>query len=231
MNITVHHVYDDRNKLTSQVIDHSGTQSRTLLKEYDSIGRVIRKTDALGHFTLFEYDMFGNITRSTRYASGTNLTADPDAATLSEVTYTYTLRGSLKSETDANGFTTTYNYDALGRLTTTTNAKNQQTTQHYDRRGNVSKIVDHVGHEQRFTYDSKKRVLTNKFFEKLAGDSFVPRSSITKTYDANGNVLTVTDMDDNTTTYTYDALNRKLTATNGLSHVTTFAYDKRSQLV
>ncbi len=50
------------------------------------------------------------------------------------------------------------------------------------------------------------------------------------TYDPNGNLLTVTDAKNQTTTHTYDALNRLATRTDALSRLERFTYDPNGNL-
>ena len=48
---------------------------------------------------------------------------------------------------------------------------------------------------------------------------------MTKTYDDLGNVLTVTDEENRTTTYAYDAANELTSVTDALNEVTQYGYD------
>ncbi len=202
--------YDGNNNRTS-ITDKDG---HTTKMTYDVQNRLIKTVDALGNTTNTAYDPVGNVT----------------------------------SRTDANGHTTTYNYDALNRMVTSTDAVGSVTTTEYDM-GNsgscstcgatpgsslITKVTDgdgngglHVGVTY-YKYDGLNRRIqvVSKQFNTSDDEPPDPTDAVTyTTYDAVGNVLTVTEPDGNTTTYVYDADNRKTKETNAAGDVTMWNYD------
>jgi RHS repeat-associated protein len=97
--------------------------SRSTSTIQDAVGRTIQALDSAGVDTDYEYDAFGNLTRTRDfYGSEIALTynerglrmtsSDPD---MGNWTYDYFPLGELKSQTDAKGQTSTFTYDELSR--------------------------------------------------------------------------------------------------------------------
>lgn len=99
------------------------TRSNTVIK--DVAGQVQQIVDAYGATLNFDYDAYGNLTRTTNalghsvniaYTPGTarfkQSMSDPDKGQWS---YSYDAVGQLKSQTDGRGVTTQMAYDVLGR--------------------------------------------------------------------------------------------------------------------
>jgi RHS repeat-associated protein len=55
--------------------------------------------------------------------------------------------------------------------------------------------------------------------------SYEPATSVTYSYDADGNMVSETDPNGGTTTYTYNSLNQEIAVTDPLDHTTTTTYD------
>ena len=185
----------------------AGTDCAVTRYEYNSLGQMVRKTDALGQVSTYAYDLAGNLRTSidregivttTTY----NLWGKPirqlaakDGETQT-VTYTYGRLGQLLSATSADGERSTYSYDALGRLTS------EQT-------GDILNT---------YTYDA----FDNRTGYTLASAG-APQQQTSYTYDVL-NRLTGVDTDGETTSYTYDLVGNLLSEQTG-SLQTSYTYN------
>ncbi|MFL9889239.1 DUF6531 domain-containing protein, partial [Paraburkholderia agricolaris] len=179
---------------------------------YDDNDRVIAQKLADGSTFAFAYTLGGG------------------KATQTDVT---DRRGSIRRvEFDANGRVVrnayplgdttqqvqTFTYDATGRVTNLA-AGDRQYTYGYDTNGNRISEADQYGTLHTRTHDGYSQVLT----DAEAGD---PQRGVATgyTYDAKGNLLTVTDRLGKRTTFTVDAQGRVLTVTDALKGVTRYTY-------
>jgi RHS repeat-associated protein len=208
---------------------------------YDSTGALTSITDALSHVT--------NITSHT--AGGLPETiVDPNGSTNgTTTTLSYDPRQRLTSKavaSSAGTHTTTYTLDAAGNLTKLTLPDNSYIAYVYDTAHRVTQATNALGEYQTYTldalgdrtqvntYDSSNNLWREqaRTFDALGREiKYVGGSSLDQTsysYDANGNLLTITDGNSHATARVFDALNRLSTSTdaNTPTHgVTTFAYD------
>ena len=111
---------------------------------------------------------------------------------------------------DLRGFESTYEYDADGNLITKTEAVGTD-----DERVTT------------YTYDGENRLLT----ATVEADLNTEASTTTFTYDAKGNVSTITDPETNTTEFLeYDVMGNLLRMKDPGTHEWTFAYDDMGRL-
>jgi RHS repeat-associated protein len=229
---------------TSNNLDNN-PRSKT---EYDDAGRTVATIDAKGRITRFEYDELGRLVK-TIYPDSTpnNQLDNPTSKT------EYDSLGRRISTTDTAGKTVKYEYDGLGRLIAVvqslnqsgTNPINLRTEYGYDEAGRLIWQEDAEDNRTEFEYDKNgRRVVVELPLNQ--------RSSTT--YDAAGNVETVTDFNGSKITYKYDEENRltskefarssgeapvTFTYTSGgqiktvvdARGTTTFNYDSRGRLV
>jgi RHS repeat-associated protein len=224
---------------------------------YDPYGRVTQQTDPLGHVTTFSY------------AHSDDNTIVTTVTNPKQVASTYTYGGSLlTSKTVAVGTpqeaTWTYDYDPVTRGVTGIHepvpsggaARIWQYT--YDANGNITSATDPLGDTTTATYNSLDEPLTGTtacgsangssvaYCESgdsgLATSALAAKYTTTATYDANGNLLTVshpvTGSSTNAqTTLTYGdsghpgdvtQVTTALDATH--SHKTDYAYDAAGDL-
>jgi RHS repeat-associated protein len=194
---------------------------------YDPQNNVLTITDNLAHTTTKTYDAKGNLTsvtdannHTTRYAydDGDHLTQVTDP--LNQIThYGYDLNGNRTSVTDANNHTTSYAYDALNRLQVETDPLNRQTTYQYDAASHLSQRTDARGLVTKYSYDAENRLVQVQHW-----NGSTPLDSVSYTYDAVGNRLTLQDPT-GTTSYVYDALNRPTSMTFPGNKVVAYQYD------
>lgn len=192
--------------------------------KYDGAGRVLSVKDANGVITDLEYHPRGWLTaRKTR---GTNNTVETDDA-ITRIEYWPT--GLVKKVTQPDGAFTAYTYDSAHRLTDI--ADNSGNTIHY--------TLDNAGN--RIKEDTKdpasalKRTLSRVFNQlghlQIHADAQANPTDFT--YDANGNIDTVTDALDRVTDNDYDPLgrlSRTLQNVSGINAETQFAYDAQNNL-
>ncbi len=212
--------FDAVGNLTSAT-DPSGNTTRY---RYDARNRLISTTDADGGVTLFEYDLDNNLTaltdpvgNATRYVFGPRSEIIEEIDPLGNTTrYDYDAVGNLIRKHDRNERLTVFEYNAFDELITETwyTSANELTIQNvihylYDNSGNLLSVNDQFS-SLTYAYDSRDRVV----MVDNAGTPGAPNVVLNYTYDAYGNVLTVTDVIDGeagaTTSYTYDALHRML---------------------
>ncbi len=238
---------------TGRLVSTTDPLGRITTLGYDAAGNVVASTDALGRTTQFAYDAMNRLTQVTDAAGGvTRYAYDPKGRLVAvtdargqTTTFTYDAVGQLVQRTTPLGQVTTFTYDLARNLVLTVDAKGQRleftydvanqlvqkvlkdtagvvtdtVTFVYDNLGNLGSAADTDSHLT-FTSDALGRVTQ----VQTAATSAQPASTVTYSYDANRNRLTMTDPQGGVITYAYDALNRltTLTSPDGL---TTFGYD------
>ncbi len=200
---------------------------------YDSSGRVVSATDALGRTSSFTYDAKGNVLTAT----GPN----PSSVGPSQVTTTntYNTAGNLltttsplyTSPTAYTNQTTTYQYNISGKsdlVSAVINPLTKTTAMTYDTIGQLASVTTPGGRKTTFTYDSLGRVLTSVAPKGNVSGATAANFTTTYTYDAAGRVLTQSVANNtapDVTTYTYDKNGNVKTVKDANNHTTTYAYD------
>ncbi|WP_444894493.1 RHS repeat-associated core domain-containing protein [Microbulbifer sp. TRSA001] len=136
--------YDGKDRLISiERQDSTGAKTTYQNYTYDSLGRSLSISDALGNTTASSYDVRGNLASTT----------DPEG---SVVNYSYDAFGNAVSTTDPLNRATLYAYDALDRLTTTEQqgiSPGLVTSYSYDAIGNLLTVTDPENNTTTYTYD------------------------------------------------------------------------------
>ena len=194
-------------------------------------GNVATTTNAAGHLaSVTVYDAHGQPLAII----------DPNGI---NIALTYDARQRLKTRT-VGAETTTYDYDGVGQLTKVTLPHGSFLSYDYDAAHRLTAITDNLGNRVVYTLDAmgnrtqeqvfdpanqlaqtRSRVFNNlsRLFRELGAQD----QTTEYTYDDQGNVITVKDPLDRTTTNQYDALNRlkQVTSPAPISAVTQYAYN------
>jgi RHS repeat-associated protein len=235
-----------------------GSGSEITNFEYDSIGKVVRKTDALGKVTRYKYDNNGNVTEivyeMVENGIQTSIKHKYTYNSLGEVltftdgmngvtTNTYDSRGNLLTTTDPLNNTTTATYTSSGLPATVTDARGNTTTIDHDSHGRLDHVTDALENETSFNFDARARLtsLTNAKNEttsftydtrdRLKKITYPDSNFVTYNYDLAGRRISMTDERGNPTTYAFDNAYRLTGITDALSHTATFGYDAMSRLI
>jgi YD repeat-containing protein len=174
--------------------------------------------------------------------------------------YKYDARGNLTETIDPSGARTLFFYDDLNRKVVEINAVGTYSAYSYDANSNVTNVrvygtlvalpaeggskaeapgVPSGGYrETTFTYDNLNRMLTsavtgvNSYI--FDGANYVLQATNLTTlyqYDANGNVVKLTDANGNATFSYYDKLGRKTAQADSNRYLTTWAYDSEGNVL
>jgi RHS repeat-associated protein len=249
--------YDAAGNVTKSVLDNGASVTTN---EIDKMGRIKSTTvdpGGVNRVNSYEYDLIGNVTKSTASgiavnvpwaveATATNVVTQVynpatgrldqektvDGSTSRVVSYTYDQRGYVLTKTDPRGnvsgadkaaFTTTYRYDENGDQTTviapavsventggTAQTANPTAITGYNAFGEVVAVKDPLGNISHTKYDRMGRVVEvdGPGYAAPGGPSTAQSPVKKTTYDALGNIATVTDARQHVTSYTYDRLNR-----------------------
>lgn len=199
---------------------------------YDSLGFLSSITNAAGH-----------VTRITNSRGGLPQ-AIVDANRVSTVlTYDQRLRLTSRTITTAQGpLATRFGYDAVGNLLTRQSPDGSAVSNTYDAARRLREITDVFGERVRMTLDlagnpglveALDANAVSQRTQRAAFDALGRRLSSTRgegqnlsfTYDANGNVLTMTDPLGRLTRQTFDSLNRLTRITDAAGGITAITYD------
>ncbi|HEX7112531.1 MAG TPA: putative Ig domain-containing protein, partial [Mizugakiibacter sp.] len=213
-----HYTYDGDGRLLT-VQDALGNTTTT--NAYDAAGHLARTTDATGHVVAYTYDAAGRtLTR----------TVDPDGLHL-VTAYAYDGRGQQISVTDPTGTVTTYAYDAGGNVLTQVQDAgdathlNLTTTYTWDGAGHRLSVTEGAGtasaRTTNYAYDALGR-RTQTVVDPGTGHLNL---TTTYAYDANDNLVQVTDAAGNVTRYVYDEANERVYTLDPMGAVTQTWYD------
>jgi RHS repeat-associated protein len=172
--------------------------------DVNSIGKIVKTTDANGYSTVSIYDRIGRLTD----------TYDGTKHRTSHITYYKDDR--IQTSTDTFGKVTTYQYNDLLRQTIITDPLGLTTTKNYDKVGNLLEEIDSRNRITQYDYDELNR-------QKTITDA---EGGITAyTYYNDGKTKSIKDAANNITSYTYDAGNR-LTQEQSVLGTRTYGYDE-----
>ncbi len=200
--------------------------------EYDSAGRMTKSISPDSTFTQWVYNNLEN-----------TVTIYDENSHTKEYTYDWTGNLlSVKEFSDQSYYSTEYEYDESGNITRITDAKGNTTVYEYNMFG-----LEHIIHpdtsKEHFIYDCIGNVI-----QKMCGNRTInyhynaasqlvgieyPDSSVTFTYDANGNRISMDDQA-GSTSYVYDSRNRLIFETktlDGTDYATSYEYDAASNIV
>jgi RHS repeat-associated protein len=203
---TVHQFsYDPMGNL-AQSVDQNGN---AIASSYNAQGLVMQETFADGSQTNFTYDTQGNMLTATdsigtitmQYDSANDLTMISYPDGLS-LKYSYDSGGRRSRMVDQSGFTVNYSYDSVGRLAELTDGNGNLIVAYaYDSTGRLTQKDMANGTRTTYAYDADGNVLS---ITNYAPDHVTVNSFDDYTYDAMGNALADTNQDGQWT-YTYDA--------------------------
>ena len=182
--------------LLIKVIDTNG---RSLQFGYDAASRIVKLLDPASGVYRYVYDASNNLA-SVTYPDGKNKTY-----WYGESAYTSgaNLPNALTGITDENGVRyITYTYDSTGRAIGEVLAGNVGSNQ-LAFGTNSTTLTDPLGTPYTYTFQTLLGVTKSTGVSQPPGAG-CSASSSSITYDANGNIATRTDFNNNLTTYTYD---------------------------
>ncbi|MGN0161104.1 MAG: PKD domain-containing protein, partial [Lachnospiraceae bacterium] len=220
--------YDETGRVIEQDDADEHTPHVTISYDVDRYGNTITKaTDRNGDTTTYYSDMFGHITRQIDangnvYSYTYNLkgvTVRETDGTGASTTYIYDDADDLVGIKDCLGNTTVIKYDDRNNITEMITPDAVSTTYTYDDKNRMTSTTSKTGVVTSYTYDSYGRVVL-KAEEGLGENQYVYEKGLNTrvidylgnttamTYDAIGNITSVTTADGAVTRYEYDPLGR-----------------------
>ena len=220
---TTSYAYDVDNQLITVTNQYGHTLSFT----YDANNHLETVTDASGDVYAYEYDANDNLTTVTFPD-----TTPGDSNDNPRKIYHYEnidFPNHLTGITDENGDRyQSYAYDVAGwaiqsEKALTSNAVGQERVDlSFDEPNNQTMVTDAIGTQELWTF--QENLGAHQLLSKI---NQTDNKGITKTYDANNNVLSETDAEGRVTTYTYNATNQKtsMTEASGTPEARTTTYE------
>ncbi|WP_374428136.1 LysM peptidoglycan-binding domain-containing protein [Ideonella dechloratans] len=203
----------------------AGTKLLSISASYkDASGNTVNRSTVS-----YSYDGSGRLATVT-----VDLTPDNTAdAVVYQTTYTYDGTSTrVKTLTQTDGSALTFSYVQVGsdyRIQSVMDAMGSVTTYSYDTAAKRTTVTDPMQKVWLFDYDAAGQ-LTKLTSPTLGG---VAGSSITQSYqyDADGNLVAMTNGDGETTTMTYDANGNQISITDALGNTVTRTYSSDNHLL
>ena len=248
------------NGYVADLVAKTSPESRKWQFGYDTKGNLKTVTDPLGvatttvgdYTTIYDYDTLGQLIRATDANKHATDNSDFDAngypRTITDplrkaTTFVYDERGQVLQITDALGKKTSQAYDVFGRPLEHTIPKDQDNgdlittpAPEYDANDNVTKQTEPNGAVTEAGFDAADQI---GYILDPRDESGDPERRTSFTYDKVGNQLTVTEPKGNltpaagdyTTTNTYDEIYQLVTVTTSTGEKVTNGYDDVGNLV
>lgn len=200
----------------------SGTSPRTVSYVYDSNRNLVSAYDVLGHVWRYTYNSDNRMltVRAPKFANDTSTSPDP------VVTNSYDSQGRVSSQTDQLGKVTTFDYTSVSGSTLVTDPTGRKRLDSYQDGLRMSQTRGFGSSEAAtwtYLYDPNTFQRTSKCNPYSHCSQF--------TYDSRGNMLTVKDALNRTTSFEYNAQNDVTSATDPGGTKTTLDYDSRGNLL
>ena len=241
--VTIAYAYDARNRLVRTTHGDGGTVTRS----YDNADRLTSVTDAMGNVRSLEYDAAGNLIRVTEPGARTTIATYDRNGNRTSVTdplgrttrYAHDHAGRIVRTTFPSGLVEETEYDAVGNPVRTVDRAGGLTTRTFDEGGRLLTETRPDGTETTRRYDAAGRtvhatdsgVATDITTDELGRPTAIQTTGVGRiayTYDAVGNLTTMTAEPTagttHTVTYAHDAA-RRLVGTTDAAGTTTYAYD------
>ena len=215
LGITTTSTYDVLNRVTA-VTDPAGYVSRT---EYNALGRVAARVDALGRRTELTYDEVGALVR-TDFPDGTFETLGYDAS------------GNRISRTEQSGRITTFEYDELNREIRRVLPDGTSYRTVYSPGGRTQAVIDGLGNRTDFAFDSvgrQIRATLPEVFDATSGTSRRPETL--QAWDAAGRPVAVVDPNGQRTEHVYDGAGRRTRTTYADGTTREQSYDALGRVI
>lgn len=223
--------YDTSGLPMSMTVFGTGLPSEGVSESYayDSARRMVSRTDANGHTTLFSYDSAGNML--SRVA--------PDGAMSS---FVYDDAGRQVSASDALGRTSVYTWTPSGKLSSTIRPDGSVMTNVYDESDRLTAATDAHGATVSFEYDVDGRVVRrtgpadmSSFAYNAAGFQCAMTNAVggvTFTgYDFANNPIVSSNTDGRVRWTAYDGFDRAVATSNSIGRAKRFSYDPKGRKV
>jgi RHS repeat-associated protein len=217
--------------------------SRTTSSTYDAFNNRTSATDNLGRVTQFAYDAEQHLTRVTDALTHDTVTTYTAAGLPETVTdargkvtsFTYDAWGYPATASNAVNETISYHYDAGGRKLWEETPDHKRTTYTYNGRDEVLTATDPLSHTTTTAYDASGRKtqatdaagrITHYDYQRNAlwKTTDAKTGVVTITLNGQGNIASVKDAANHTTSFTYDQFGRQLTQTDPNSKIQATEY-------
>jgi len=199
---------DKKGNQTQMQYDASGNLTSIQMPEAVSIamsyaakGRLASMTDGKGQAIQFSYNAQNEVT-AVQYPIGSE-------------SYQYDGVGNLTTSTDGNGNPVHFEYDRLNRLRSVRDPLSHTVRFEYDAASNLTREIDANTNEKTYEYDAHNRLATVS----------TPAGTTRYAYDAQDNLVAITDANGHTTRFGYDARNLLVEETDPLGNKTTYTHD------
>ena len=226
---------------------------------YDELDRERHGIDALGNYSITEYDENSRVYRRiNRYFDSVSQLFKPDRIVSENG---YDLADRLKTQTAIDGGVSTFTYDPSGNVLAATDANGHVTKYEYDEKGRRSVAIDERGFRSQLFYDLEDRVVklvnasgevTRYFYDAEGRKTSIedPLGYVTEfEYDDHGNLVKIIDANATqfpvgsanrlarvnsegaTVFMEYDELNRRTRTLNAEGGETLYTYDLLGNVV
>lgn len=220
-----------------KVVYAQATQSYTTLYEYNEHQETVKITYPKGNVLEREYDDKGNLTKDIRRPQADSTDAE-SLITLMAYEPQYNM---LTSVADAKGNITTFEHDGHGNLNlityTEVNGQTPQASFTYDQFGRLETSTDPNAIVTKYEYAADlgylSGVIKNYHSQLPIGGDPMLNVKTYFSYDSIGNITSVTDANNHTTTFAYDDRNQVTSTVSAapFNYATKFSYDRNGNLI